>query len=87
MSWQGDITSNNIKIWVDSGTVSATLSGTFFTSTVSTTDPYHIGRGTSTAMANGSRVYAWAFVDGFLTDTLAGGIRDLWVARHNGTRY
>ena len=92
MSWDGTSTTNNGKLWLNSGTATQTVSSTFQTSTTDATNPWIIGARFSggvanTPLPNGSRVYHWSCGDEFLDDTKAEIIRAHLQARHAAGRY
>lgn len=91
ISWDGSETTNNIKVWNNSASVSDTINGTFLTDTTISTTEYLIGGGSvggGAHLPNGSKIYSWAFGNEFFSDDAKpAAIRDLWQTRHAGTRY
>jgi hypothetical protein len=81
-----EATSNNVKVWYNSDTASATLSKAWTSLNNNTTSPFGIGcsrTSTTNGLAvNGTRIYHWSCGNELLDDTKAAEIRALLASRH-----
>ena len=81
-----EATSNNVKVWYNSDTASATFNKTWTSVSTNTTSQFGIGcsitGGINGLVVNGTRIYHWSCGNELLNDTKAAAIRALLASRH-----